>query len=260
MPGDSFVKPHPRNAFGFPTIFGSAPFWLPAMKLISQLQPFGTGRWPRDLAGKGDGQWKEKTETQGFHESRTTPGRFYYINVLTGHSDLPVEEVDPPAPDAADYRDCAFADGVTHEDELPAPRKLSTASVLSCTHGSRGVRKLSVTDAWVPPSEPLVEDTPEARPVYGQESAEEAVPAQAEEAAVQAEEESVPSAQAVSVQAEEESVLSAQAEKEESGPCSHLPTLKKAPFESQSNTHLSLVQRKCASDVSKLVAESQCPP
>lgn len=90
--------------------------------------------------------------------------------------------------------------------------------------------------------------------------AEEAVPAQAEEAAVQAEEESVPSAQAVSVQAEEESVLSAQAEKEESGPCSHLPTLKKAPFESQSNTHLSLVQRKCASDVSKLVAESQCPP
>lgn len=57
-------------------------------------------------------------------------------------------EPDPPAPAAADYRDNAFTDGVAPEDELPR-RKLSTASVLSCTHGSKGVRKISVAgDQW----------------------------------------------------------------------------------------------------------------
>eukprot|EP00435_Cladocopium_sp_Y103_P028647 s1671_g7.t1 len=126
------------------------------------------------------------------HESRSSPGRFYYINVLTGDSvwDPPTRrwrelvqerllppadeppppppppedpvvsshdvqdmqeveiEPDPPAPAAADYRDNAFTDGVASEDELPR-RKLSTASVLSCTHGSKGVRKISVAgDPW----------------------------------------------------------------------------------------------------------------
>ena len=37
------------------------------MQQVEMLNNQGTGRWPRDLAGKGDGQWKEKTETQGFH-------------------------------------------------------------------------------------------------------------------------------------------------------------------------------------------------
>eukprot|EP00434_Breviolum_minutum_P018231 symbB.v1.2.016082.t2/scaffold1216.1/size131131/8 len=143
------------------------------------------------------------------HESRTTPGRFYYINVVTGDSvwepptrrwkemvqvsrwpselpgppppppppppEEPVfappehvqdhDEPDPPAPAAADYRDNAFTD-----DELPR-RKLSTASALSCTHGTRGVRKISVAvDAWDQSVESGVPSpSSEARQTCGQE-------------------------------------------------------------------------------------------
>lgn len=80
------------------------------------------------------------------------------------------DEPDPPAPAAADYRDNAFTDGVAPEDELPR-RKLSTASALSCTHGTRGVRKISVAmDAWDQSVESGVPSpSSEARQTCGQE-------------------------------------------------------------------------------------------
>ncbi|CAE8732328.1 unnamed protein product, partial [Polarella glacialis] len=114
-------------------------------------------------------------------ESRSSPGRFYFINALTGEStwepptrhwkevtaethspsalkkipQVTNEEFEPPEPCSVDYRDEAFSDSNRIIVATPAMKSTNSGpglgTILSCSHGSQGVKSLSMAalvDDW----------------------------------------------------------------------------------------------------------------